>query len=495
MSGGPTLTGSRWRPIAQLAAVVAAAFYVVGFVAGIARNDWNFLGALLVAPVLAAITGVLAVRLARREGQPDFALIVMVAFVAKMIGALARYYVAFVAYGGSADATGYDRYGRQLAPLYRHLDFGADVGKIPGTGFLRALTGVVYAITGTSRLGGFLVFSWFGLLGLLLFWRAFRIGVPDGDGRRYALLVLFLPSLLFWPSSIGKEAWMLVGLGVCAYGAARLFRGIGRGLGAFSLASGLAGVVLVRPHLGLIVLAGLVLGYAFNIARHRSVLAPVGWIVGLAVLAVTGVILVAQASSFLGVENLTQEAVDQKLTSVEQQTGQGGSEFDPVAVNNPLDVPGAAVTVLFRPFPFEAHSVFVAATSLEGVLLIGLCLVSWRRLRAIPAQMRGVAICRVQPRLRPGVRGGVLALRELRDPGEGASAGVAAAPRVPGAAGRRARRPEPACARHRRARRRLTCGRWTSGSGAAGVTGWLAPFAAVSAARPVVRAVDLSGRL
>ena len=34
-------------------------------------------------------------------------------------------------------------------------------------------------------------------------------GLPTGDHRRYALLVFFMPSLLFWPSSIGKESWML----------------------------------------------------------------------------------------------------------------------------------------------------------------------------------------------------------------------------------------------------------------------------------------------
>ena len=35
-------------------------------------------------------------------------------------------------------------------------------------------------------------------------------------------MIFFLPSLLFWPSGIGKEAWMTLGLGLASYGAARL---------------------------------------------------------------------------------------------------------------------------------------------------------------------------------------------------------------------------------------------------------------------------------
>lgn len=387
-TGGAGTATSPWRAVAGAAALLGGGLYAVGFVIGIATDSWNVLGALVVVPILTVLTIPLARRLARTERQPDLASIVMVAFAVKLIGALARYYVAFVAYSGSADATAYDRYGRMLAPAFRRGDFSADLGKFPGTGFIRVLTGAVYAVVGTSRLGGFFVFSWIGFLGLLLFWRAFRIGVPGGDGRRYLFLVLFLPSLVFWPASIGKEAWMILALGICAYGAALVFGRSRSGVGGLIVLVGLVAVGVVRPQLGLIVLAGLVFGAACNVARRRSVLAPVGWIITGSVLIVVGLVVVAQAQSFLGVKNLTQESVNQAITGVVGQTSQGGSEFKPVVVRTPLDVPAATVTVLFRPFPFEAHSVFVAGTSLEGLLLLGLCIASWRRLRAIPRLLR-----------------------------------------------------------------------------------------------------------
>ena len=56
-------------------------------------------------------------------------------------------------------------------------------------------------------------------------YRAFTIAIPDGNRRSYARLLFFLPSMLYWPSSIGKEAWMLFTLGLAAFGTARLLTG------------------------------------------------------------------------------------------------------------------------------------------------------------------------------------------------------------------------------------------------------------------------------
>src|SRR6202044_291327 len=120
-----------------------------------------------------------------------------------------------------ADAYTYDIYGRQLAASIRSGHFVVPSAQI-GTQFIVTLTGIMYAAVGNTKLGGFMLFAWLGFLGQYLFYRAFRIGFPQGDYRRYAVFVFFLPSEVFWPSSLGKEAWMTLMLGIFAYGAAKL---------------------------------------------------------------------------------------------------------------------------------------------------------------------------------------------------------------------------------------------------------------------------------
>ena len=55
---------------------------------------------------------------------------------------------------------------------------------------------------------------------------------------------------------------------------------------------------------------------------------------------------------------------------------------------NPLKYPLAAVTVLFRPFPFEAGNVVAALSALEGIFLIYLMVKEWARLRSLGRMMR-----------------------------------------------------------------------------------------------------------
>ena len=57
----------------------------------------------------------------------------------------------------------------------------------------------------------------------------------------------------------------------------------------------------------------------------------------------------------------------------------GGSEFAPVAISTPGAAPAGVVSVLFRPFPWEARNVNALIAAAEGLLLLGLFAVSWRR--------------------------------------------------------------------------------------------------------------------
>ena len=143
---------------------------------------------------------------------------------------------------------------------------------------------MTYSVTGASVYVGYAVFAWLSFWGLYFLYRAFQTAIPDGDHRRYALLVFFLPSLVFWPSSIGKEAWMLLGIGLTAFGAAKLL--VGSWGWVLPLAAGLGGTALVRPHvtamLATAITAGVVLRRSL---RRTSILAPV-WRVVVTVAAV-----------------------------------------------------------------------------------------------------------------------------------------------------------------------------------------------------------------
>ena len=275
----------------------------------------------------------------------------------------------------------YDVEGIRLRASYAEGILNADLGRaFVGTGFVRMLTGLLYTVTGPSLLGAFFVFSWLGFWGLYLCYRAFCLAVPEGDRYRYALLVLLLPSLLFWPSSLGKEALITLGLGALAYGAARVLTGQRLG---FAIA--LAGLLLtgaVRPHVAAMAAVGLVAAYfTRRQPAGASITAPLAKLFGLLVLGGILVVAVGQTQSLLGVDSFNTEAVQEARATVVDRTNQGGSSFENAETDlDPSKFHVAVASVLFRPFPWEASNLQSFIAALEGLFLLSLFVVGWRRL-------------------------------------------------------------------------------------------------------------------
>ena len=59
-------------------------------------------------------------------------------------------------------------------------------------------------------------------LGSIFFFRAFTLTFPGASHRRYAILLFFFPSLIFWTADASKESIMTFGLGLAAYGCAKI---------------------------------------------------------------------------------------------------------------------------------------------------------------------------------------------------------------------------------------------------------------------------------
>jgi hypothetical protein len=360
--------------------VIVGVGLVVAFVWTMLVGSYDQFAAVLIAMALLLLTIPLARHAARVEAWPGLAWLVMAASALRLVGALARYLVAYGVYSGVADASTYTAAAKQHYQAFRHFHFfwpntGVDHGLIPW------LDTIIYAIAGPTELGAFLVFSWISLVGAYLFFRAFRIGYPRGDGRRYALLVFFIPSMLYWPSSLGKESWMVFAIGLASYGVARAIAG--RAGGYLSLVAGVGAMLLIRPHLALIFLPAAAIAFVLRRTtpgRRR----PIGRLVGIAVLVVSSLAVVAKAQSYFGITSLDVQTVTKQLNTTRQQTAIGNSAFNPPNARSPVGFPEATATVLFRPFPWEAHSLTVGVASLEGVILLGLTLTSWRRLRQLP---------------------------------------------------------------------------------------------------------------
>jgi hypothetical protein len=362
--------------------LLGAAVTALGLTVLIATRTSGVWVVLFLVPVLLAASWPAFARQARRERDARLAQLLMLALVLKLLGSLLRYWVLIRVYDGLGDAISYHAYGEGLAMRFRAGNFDTGLASLSSTDFIRFFTGVIYTVTGPSIYAGFLLYSWLAFWGMFCMYRAFTIAVPDGNRRSYARLLFFMPSMLYWPSSIGKEAWMLFALGLVAYGTARLLSGTTwRGL--LVAGSGLWLATLVRPHVGGMAALGMLVAYLLaRPPRRLGVLGSVVKLFGLAALVVVAVLLLGRIQSYLldkGIDPA--EGVTSVLAESTRRTSGGGSGFQAPSTGASLaQLPYAAVTILFRPFPFEAHNAQAAVTALESTLL--LCLTVARR-RAI----------------------------------------------------------------------------------------------------------------
>jgi hypothetical protein len=378
--------------------VGGAAVYLIVINWAISNLGWDLWGALIYAPLLTLATILLARRMFAGELQPVVAAIV-VGFVVKVAGAMARYWVAFTAYGGASDSVRYHETGSLTASLFwsGQIDLWTLVPTGSNTIFVDGVAGLVYSFIGTSQLAAYVVFAWFGYVGVMCFIKAACVSVPGLAQRRYAWLCVLMPSIVYWPASLGKESLMMFGLGLGSLGVARLFErgGFLRGLVLTLLGFGFVGYI--RPHIagGFIagVLPGLMVAFRRPAAedsagapkRNRFVL-----FLAISVALVAVVFVASLALAFLEPSQTDGEEASGGvggITAILEETTRrseiGGSSFQPPSITNPLMWPYAVVRTLTRPLPFEASGLFQLISAAEMSVLLGMCAYWWRPLRGL----------------------------------------------------------------------------------------------------------------
>ncbi len=330
---------------------------------------------LLVAVVLIFLTIPIARKVAAAERDPGLYRLLMWAMVTHLVFVLAALYVINHVYHGVTDYTRYVNQGAIIGRHFDRFDFTLQptvANHLLGDGSVSVAAGVVFAIVGVNKIAGFFVFSWFAFLASICFYRAFSITFPEASRRRYAYLVFFLPSLLFWTAGISKEAMMFISLGISAYGAARILAQRRGGVGLIVIGTIIG--VYVRPQELLLFLGAFAIAGVFRRANKRS-LRGIRRILVMALqaaLLIAAVTLAQQLGKTAPVFNLQQLSQNNRgqASSIAYHAGPSGYPRD---IN----------TVLFDPLPFDAHGSTQKFAAFENTIILILILLSLPRLRLL----------------------------------------------------------------------------------------------------------------
>ncbi len=382
--------------LGESAIIAAGLGYLLALAWAMPNLSYDIWGALVLVPIY----GVLGVAGLRRMFRGDLAPVATVmcwGLLLKLGGAFARYWVGFEAYDGGIDAGEYHRIATEKAGAIWAGDLPAFEAVPTGTGtiFVENFTGFVYTLTGGSQLAGFVTFSFLAFWGLAFMVKAAAVAIPDMAIRKYAWLCVTFPSIVYWPSSIGKEALMMFGLGIGTCGIAVMLAQHRWMAPLVVIGLGLGFAAVIRPHMAgiwvaatlpALLLAAVVGGRRTRTGHRRSRL---GVIPVVAIASVCLAVLASATVQFLQPPPHADSFDDSgSITAIFEETArrtsQAGSQFTPPSVSSPLNWPYAVARTLTRPLPMEARGIAQLVSAAEMSALFLLYAVSWKRIRNLP---------------------------------------------------------------------------------------------------------------
>jgi len=234
-----------------------------------------------------------------------------------------------------------------------------------------------------------ILFAWFFYGG---FWKLYLLAtrIYPAYAGSFALAVLFVPSVLFWSSGISKDTITLAATGWFVYSFYFLFierRKILNMIFLFAISTAL--LLLVKPYVFVAVGMGGFIWLAWTYLKkiHSLLLRAMLMPLMVAVFFGTGLLFMSIFQPFLGEYGSLDGIIHKAITTYEDhiRAGQYGEhfyylgQFDGTRWNFFSKAPAALVAGLFRPFIWEAGTLFMLLAALENTAFLMITLVIiWR---------------------------------------------------------------------------------------------------------------------
>lgn len=238
---------------------------------------------------------------------------------------------------------------------------GATWGEYYGlsTQFIEFLAYPLIKFLGFSYTAMMILFSWLGLIGFYFFYIFLKEQIQFEHkyfGYNLLLIILFLPNLHFWSSSLGKGSVVFLGFGLFFYSLSNISK---------RLPTMILGAIIiyhVRPHIMFVVLAASVLGFVFSTK-------DVSWMVRLVV-----ILLAVGAFIYVYEEVLALTGIDEDAI-LEDSTSLTARSRELMKANSGVDISGYSFpmklfTFWFRPLFIDSPGALGWIVSFENLFYL-----------------------------------------------------------------------------------------------------------------------------
>ena len=122
---------------------------------------------------------------------------------------------------------------------------------------------------------------------------------------------------------------------------------------------------MVRPHIAAMMIMSFVIYFIIKSKTH-----VIFKVVTIPIILIASIITLQFVQQYVGLGDLSVEGIDKYVNKRQGYNLEGGSSVDIASMSYPMQM----FTYVFRPLPFEAHSIVALITSIENTILLLLLL-------------------------------------------------------------------------------------------------------------------------
>lgn len=226
------------------------------------------------------------------------------------------------------------------------------------------IASIIYETLEISFLGMGFVFSIFGLIGLLIFDSSLRFITKNKSKniKILATLFIFLPSVSFWSSGLGKDAIAFLAVNLVLWASLNLYNR------KLPMMLGIIFMLLIRPHVSALILIALTVTVFFD--RKINMIKRIFLTI---VVFIAAYIVVNSALNHLNFnQDLNLQNIINYIKQRQEYNWKGfGAGIDIRSMSLPMQI----FSYLFKPLPFEANTVRSMIASIDNIFLLYLFII------------------------------------------------------------------------------------------------------------------------